>query len=423
MAKTVALSPAATEFARGEFARYYAEHPVPAPPRLDRREVAEFPFARGDVMRRHLAFARPDELRRFLAEEVPRHLYYSTAYFGRPDAPTMNEKEWLGADLVFDLDADHLRDAKDLPYPEQLRKAKERFSALLDDFLFGDFGFDPAETLLTFSGGRGYHAHLRSAQLLSLTSAERRELVDYILGIGVDAHSALVADERADPGAGGASVRDPGRPGRAAAPLRKFAHLAPLDAPGWQGRMSRAVLSLLDRWNRQGVEVAERELTPVIGSTRAHRAARDLTRKDRSELIRDSLSLDVFSRRAGQELLDAVLQLAAGELPGETDAPVTTDVHRLIRWPGSLHGGTGLRVLPLTRRTLDAFEPLRDAPVPARNGATVAVEFSADVRLPFGAGEIAGRAGEREELAAPAALFCLLRGDATLAGASSAPPG
>ena len=48
---------------------------------------------------------------------------------------------------------------------------------------------------------------------------------------------------------------------------------------------------------------------------------------------------------------------------GETDEPVTADVRRLIRCPGSLHGGSGLRVTPLTLRDLEDFDPLQDAVV------------------------------------------------------------
>ena len=46
---------------------------------------------------------------------------------------------------------------------------------------------------------------------------------------------------------------------------------------------------------------------------------------------------------------------------GETDEPVTSDIKRLIRMPSSLHGKTGLQVIPLTRHEIDDFRPLHDA--------------------------------------------------------------
>jgi DNA primase small subunit len=42
---------------------------------------------------------------------------------------------------------------------------------------------------------------------------------------------------------------------------------------------------------------------------------------------------------------------------------VTADIKRLIRCPGSLHGGSGFRVTPLTVTTLEDFDPLNDAVV------------------------------------------------------------
>lgn len=45
------------------------------------------------------------------------------------------------------------------------------------------------------------------------------------------------------------------------------------------------------------------------------------------------------------------------------DEPVTTDIKRLIRAPGSLHGGSGMRVVPLDMRDLVDFDPLVDAVV------------------------------------------------------------
>ena len=42
---------------------------------------------------------------------------------------------------------------------------------------------------------------------------------------------------------------------------------------------------------------------------------------------------------------------------------MTADVRRLIRCPGSLHGGSGLRVTSLTLCDLEDFDPLQDAVV------------------------------------------------------------
>ena len=45
------------------------------------------------------------------------------------------------------------------------------------------------------------------------------------------------------------------------------------------------------------------------------------------------------------------------------DEPVTGDVHRLIRLPGSLHGGSGLRVTTISTKELENFDPMKKATV------------------------------------------------------------
>ncbi|MCI4367936.1 MAG: DNA primase catalytic subunit PriS, partial [Thermoplasmata archaeon] len=162
------------------------------PKALARREFALFPFTTETMMRRHSAYPTAEAFRGYFRREVPRHAYYSSAYYERPDHPKMAEKEWLGADLIFDLDADHLRGADRLTYPQQLDLVKERVRDLLDDFLFGDFGVDPSTTRLVFSGGRGYHVHVQGDAFLPLSSPERRELVEYVMGVGFDPSTAVV---------------------------------------------------------------------------------------------------------------------------------------------------------------------------------------------------------------------------------------
>lgn len=416
MAKTPPLDPPTLAWARAEFARYYAGTTVPVPERLDRRELALFPFAETTMMRRHTSVRSASELGRYLAREVPRHVYYSSAYYRHPDAATMAAKEWFGADLIFDLDADHLRGAETLDYPGQLALVKSRLVDLVDDFLVRDFGVDPASTSFVFSGGRGYHVHVRDERFARLTSPERRELVDYILGTGVEPERAVERvseDVRSGRTVAAADDTEPaprGRRGRGHA-LR----LAPADAPGWRGRTTRAVLALIGRWEAAGSKAAAAELIRWgVDPRKARHWARRLVEEKRSERIRTTLALDVFGTESPDEFLEVVLRRAAIDVQGETDAPVTTDIHRLIRLPGSLHGGTGFRVVPLAREEIEAFDPFAAALLPEHDGRTTSIELLAEVRYPFPGGGVVGRAGERQELLTPRALFLVLRGEAAL---------
>ena len=415
MAKTVPLDAPTLDWAKGVFARYYRARKVPPPDRLPRREFAAFPFATETFMRRHATLRTAAEFEEFLAREVPRHVYYSSAYYRHPAEASMSAKEWLGADLIFDLDSDHLRGAETLDYAGQLGLVKRRLVALLDDFLFGDFGVDPAATSLVFSGGRGYHVHVRAEGFTSLSSPERRELVDYVLGTGVEPLRAVVA-RREPTGEELAADDDDGAPaGRRPAPGPRARFLVPPDAPGWPGRTTRALLELLRRWEVAGRDVAAREMVGYgIPAAKAKRWAKLLVDEHGAEHIRANLTLEVFPKEVPAEFLEAVVPRAAVEVQGETDAPVTTDIHRLIRLPGSLHGGTGFRAVPLSRDALDAFDPFRDALLAPIDAEQTSVTFLEPARYPFPDGPVVGTPGKDAELPTPVALFLVLRGEASL---------
>jgi DNA primase small subunit len=416
VARAVLLDGPTLAWARARFAEYYAEAVIDPPRRLARREFAAFPFTVETMMRRHAALRTPEEFRAYLAREVPRHVYYSSAYYRRPSEPSMAAKEWLGADLIFDLDADHLRGAESLDYAGQLSLVKERLTSLVDDFLFRDFGIDPEATSIVFSGGRGYHVHVRDERFLPLTSPERRELVDYVLGTGVEPLRAVesrAADVRAGSTAAPLDEDDAG-PARGRAGARTV-QLAPSDAPGWRGRTTRAVLAVLSRWEAQGTKAAAAEMVAAgIPAPKARRWAKVLIEHGGAEKVRSTFTIDVFGKDTPGEFLAAVVPRAAIEVQGETDAPVTTDVHRLIRLPNSRHGGTGLRVVPLARDEVPGFEPLRDALVADPGAALTRVAYRAEVRYPFPDGGVRGHPDGTDELPTPVATFLVLRGEAEL---------
>lgn len=406
MAKVVELDGPTLAWARDRFAQYYRSASIDPPPRLLRREFAAFPFARETMMRRHASFRTPEEFGRFLRGEVPRHVYYSTAYYRKPSEPTMAQKEWLGADLIFDLDADHLRGAEKLDYAGQLLLVKERLLALVDDFLVRDFGIDPQSMLLAFSGGRGYHVHVREERFLPLTSPERRELVDYLSGTGFDPGSVIGRRREGDPRSEDAP------PAGRVAPTRP---LAPPEAPGWTGRETRALLALLSRWEALGTEGAAAELEAMgVPRPKARRWAGLLITEGGARRIRSDPQLAVPATLVPNDLLEVVLKQAEIVVQGETDAPVTTDIHRLIRLPGSLHGGTGLRVTALPRDRLESFDPFRDAVVAKAMPGRARVTPRVDAEYPFPDGGVRVRAEQPIELPTTQALFLVLRGEAEL---------
>ena len=69
-------------------------------------------------MNRHVKFGTTSEINNYLKKTAPAHSYHSVAYYEDPGSKLMVEKKWQGADLIFDLDADHL------PEMEEVKEGK-----------------------------------------------------------------------------------------------------------------------------------------------------------------------------------------------------------------------------------------------------------------------------------------------------------
>ena len=80
----------------------------------------------------------------------------------------------LGADLIFDLDADHILRGSYQQMLERIREEAIKLVTVLDE----ELGVDMRTARLVFSGGRGYHIHVQEIALRSFDAQERREIVD-----------------------------------------------------------------------------------------------------------------------------------------------------------------------------------------------------------------------------------------------------
>jgi DNA primase small subunit len=112
---------------------------------------------------------------------------------------------------------------------------KKEFYKLVDDFLLNDFGFDEKNLDLYFSGGRGYHCHVKDKTIFDLDSNERREIVDYITGR--DLKDSLIFRER---------VTGIKRYGSRRYPSGKSLKMPTPDASGWRGRISRGIIDIVE---------------------------------------------------------------------------------------------------------------------------------------------------------------------------------
>ncbi len=336
-------------FLISKFREYYLESSLEVPPSMEAREWGFILF--DDIgMRRHKSFFSRGELADYVRGMVPAHVYHSAAYYQRPGAPTMKEKLWQGADLIFDLDADHLRKAPK-SYGDMLAMVKKETLKLLG-FLTADFGFAEKSIDVAFSGGRGYHIHIRDPRVLTLGSDERREVVDYLTGRGLDV-SKLRFNVVVSGDFGNEKVRA----------LR----CSPENSPGWGSRFNEAIVKFAGEIRSMDEKSAVIKLTKIKSIGKA-RAVDFYSRIKSDQVLKDIRSGNLDSLKGVQEIWKYVIDNYLADqfvqvLGGETDEPVTADVRRLIRCPGSLHGGSGFRATPLTLSSLEDFDPLQDAVV------------------------------------------------------------
>jgi len=363
---SIVTSKESLEFLKNIFRVYYEKNRIELPDRFGRREFA-FVFFGGKGMMRHIGFEKKINFSNFLKEKSPCHAYYSSAYYQKPDAPTMQEKNWMGAELIFDLDSDHIPEAEKLNYTEQLDVVKKEFHKLVCDFLINDFGFNEKYIELYFSGGRGYHCHVKDPKILGLDSNERREIVDYI--IGKDLKDSLVFHEK---------ITGIKRYGRRNYPSGKTLKMPTPDEPGWRGRISKGIIEIVNEIIKSESPI-EKLKQYGVNQTDAEKLLEDLS-EERVNRIKEG-NLDQSKTIRKFFLNNALRKTAVSMSAGETDEPVTCDVKRLIRLPDSLHGKTGFQVKNISLDTLNEFDPLVDAIVLPDNPVKVELNESINIKM------------------------------------------
>jgi DNA primase small subunit len=317
----------------------------------------------------------------------------------------MGQKGWLGADLIFDIDADHIQGHEGMTYAQMLARVKEELVKLVSEFLLRDFAFDERYLTLVFSGGRGYHVHVRDPRVMELNSHERKEIVDYIMA--TDLNTDQLYDDTTF------AISGKGRFAHA----QKRRELPRPDEPGWRGRFRCGIEALLTELEAMEREEALKSLQEGegIGKKMAEDIYANLfdgpPGQRGVDKVRDADLLEIFDKGKPRNVLTRLIIEKNKIRAGETDAPVTRDVHRLIRLPGSLHGKSSLRVIPLTLDEVKDFEPLRDAVV--FGGDPVKVMVKGDMDIEIGGERFSLKAGEAE-LPEFAAIFIMARGAAEL---------
>jgi len=404
------------DFVYEKFSNFYnaPSTDIPSPTFLGKRELG-FLLFKGRIMLRHKVFTSISGLRSFLGKVVPSDAYHSCAYYENPEAE-MDKKGWLGADLVFDIDADHIPtsceklhdqwtcnkcgfvdngeppkhcpecngekfETKTWVCEKCLGSAKEETAKLID-ILKSDFGFTDNEVHVFFSGHRGYHVHVENEAVKLLDAMSRKEIVDYVTGLGLTISKRGI-------------TRRKGKKSREEFFLSAFA---------WNKRIKQGIRTLIS--NATVGELQNVGLNRKISDVIFNKKELVLSR-----CIDDGLWESVSGINVGtwRKLAEYVKDLESAKI----DTVVTTDTHRLIRMNGTLHGKTGLKKIEIPIRRLPDFDPFEDAL--AFKEGTVKLLVSEVPEFRLGGNVFGPYRNEPVEVSTAAAVLLICKGRAEVA--------
>jgi DNA primase small subunit len=373
---------ASREFVYQKFTEYYQDPStmIPSPPLPEKREFGYLMF-KERFMVRHRRFAEFKNLRAALAETVPSDVYHSCAYYENPDLD-MDKKGWLGADLVFDIDADHIPTSCNKIHDEFrcvkcgfegrgitpeicpcceatkfetkiwacdlcIQSAREETAKLLD-MLENDFGFSQDELHVYFSGHRGYHVHIENEAVRSLDAMARKEIVDYVTGLGISILDKEAQEKRRKPRG-----------------TKKFS----LHDYGWNRRLKVGMQAFLLNATKEDLRAVGLKNKSLLDN--------------RETIIKRAInegkweSINGVSVQTWLKLAEHIRETQSSKI----DTVVTTDIHRLIRMNGTLHGKTGLKKVEFPAKDLQDFDPFTGAIAFKKGKAKVLVFDAPEFRL------------------------------------------
>jgi DNA primase small subunit len=402
---------ASRDFVYAKFCDYYRDSStiVPAPISFNQREFAYLLF-KERYMVRHRRFENIDNFKKELSEIIPSDVYHSCAYYENPDFE-MDKKGWIGSDLVFDIDADHIPtlcdkihdeftcikcgfsgngitpeacpacegqkfESKTWPCDLCINTARDETAKLIN-ILTEDFGLSYDELHVFFSGHRGYHVHVEDEALRSLDALARKEIIDYVCGFSLsifekDTQRKIIKKN----GSKRFVLHNYGWNKRLKVGMHDFLLNATKDDLKDIGLRSAALLKNKDLVLRRCINESKWESIPGISVQTWRKIA---------EYVRDFQSSKV-------------------------DTVVTTDIHRLIRMNGTLHGKTGLKKIEFPAEKLEDFDPFAEAVAFKKGTAKVLVFNAPEFRI---SGQTLGPYNNQTvELPVAAAVMLICKGRA-----------
>jgi DNA primase small subunit len=339
-----------TALVRSAFREYYFKYSkiIEVPERIEEREFGYRQFGSGGMFR-HLAFRNIGELLATLIKDVPSDVYCSNAYYRFPTY-NMHEKQWTGADLIFDIDAKDLHLLCELTHSyfvcancghvqkdrselcpscktgklnhislicNKCNNALKKEVKHLIEMLMYDLGIVEESIQVYFSGNNGYHIHISDNEFHPLDSQARSDIVGYLMGNDMMAESIGV--RKALDGF-----------------LIKFPKSGMLY--GWRKRIAEKL----------GI--------------------------DQSSIVKSN---NIVQQKGGYSGFKTELVKVTKGIGVRIDPQVTMDIHRVFRMAGSLNSKSGLTKMRC--KDMESFDPLNDACLLADR--EVNVEIKAPVKL------------------------------------------
>jgi DNA primase small subunit len=296
----------------------------------------------------------------------------------------MDKKGWIGSDLVFDIDADHIPTSCNKIHDEFrcvkcgfqgrgitpdvcpcceatkfetkiwacdlcIESAREEVIKLID-MLENDFGFAEHELRVFFSGHRGYHLHVEDESVQSLDAMARKEIVDYVTGLGL---SLLNKEEREE------------KTKRKHRSANKFN----LHNFGWNRRLKKGMSNFIEHASKEDLQEAGLRNKALL--EKKDTIIKRVINENRWEFLKG------VSDQTWLKLAEHVREAQAAKI----DTVVTTDIHRLIRMNGTLHGKTGLKKVEFPAKNILDFDPFRGAVAFKKGEVKVLVSDAPEFRM------------------------------------------
>lgn len=319
---------------------------IHVPQKAMEREFGYQKFNSG--MTRHLVVKNDKELHLMLMKEVPSDVYCSNAYYSFPNLP-MSEKDWKGADLIFDIDAKDLAlpcrkdhtifkcsscnnsvtelqpqcpkcgsgkfETASISCKNCISESKKEVAKLVD-ILTTDLNVQKEQIETYFSGNEGFHVRVTNSDYEPLGSQERADLVDYIMFNG------------AIPESFGIKRQDNSK-----------SLLPTFDEKGWRGRVARKLFS---------------------SKSKAPKITREIIANGYSAF---QVQLEEIKKTMGVRV----------------DPKVTMDIHRIFRLEGSINSKSGLVKLQCVN--LDSFDPFLEACLLGNDEVQIMADCPLQIRL------------------------------------------